>query len=175
MTDADDAVRLGRMTGPLRRAVLRAVRMAADLPDLPEAQIEVLRVLAAGSPLTSGDLAARLHLARPTTSNLVTTMGRQGLVERDHVGDDLRRVVIRPTARALDLLARYDRTSHQLLAQALDTLDDDARRAVVAALPALEQLTAALTAMSPPTVARDHSASWIRPADATTRSHRPRR
>lgn len=158
MAASDDAVRLGRMTGPLRRAVLRAVRVAADLPDLPEAQIEVLRVLAAESQLSSGELAERLQLARPTTSNLITSMERQDLVRREHVDDDLRRVVIRPTRHALDLLSRYDRTSHRLLADALDSLDGDARHAIVAALPALEELTATLVAMSTPTV-RGHSAS----------------
>jgi len=158
MSDIDDAVRLGRMTGPLRRAVLRAVRVAADLPDLPEAQIEVLRVLAAESELASGELAERLRLARPTTSNLVTTMERQGLVAREQIGDDLRRVVIRPTAEALDLLARYDRTSHRLLSEALGGLDAEDRRAVVAALPALEELTARLVTMSSESV-QGHSAS----------------
>jgi DNA-binding MarR family transcriptional regulator len=159
MTDTDDAARLGRLTGPLRRAVLRSVRVAADLPDLPEAQIEVLRALAAETSLASGDLAERLRLARPTTSNLLTTMQRQGLVEREHVGEDLRRVVVRPTRRALDLLARYDRASRQVLADALGSLDDDARRAVVAALPALEGLTAALVAMSSADAVERHSAS----------------
>jgi DNA-binding MarR family transcriptional regulator len=86
-------------------------------------------------------------------------MQRQGLVEREQVGDDLRRVVIRPTPRALELLARYDRASRQVLADALGSLDADARRAVVAALPALEELTAALVAMSSADPVERHSAS----------------
>ena len=159
MSDTGDAVRLGQMTGPLRRAVLRAVRVAADLPDLPEAQIEVLRVLAAETSLTSGELAARLRLARPTTSNLLTTMRRQGLVESERIDGDLRRVVVRPTPHALDLLARYDRASRQVLTDALDSLGGDARRAIVAAVPALEELTATLVAMSSPATVERHSAS----------------
>ena len=159
MSDVDDAVRLGQMTGPLRRAVLRAVRVAADLPDLPEAQIEVLRVLAAEPSLASGELSARLRLARPTTSNLLTTMRRQGLLERDRADGDLRRVVVRPTPHALDLLARYDRASRQVLSEALGSLGGDARRAVVAAVPALEELTTALVAMSSPGTVERHSAS----------------
>ncbi|WP_299572125.1 MarR family winged helix-turn-helix transcriptional regulator [uncultured Williamsia sp.] len=159
MTDTDDAVRLGQMTGPLRRAVLRAVRIAADLPDLPEAQIEVLRVLAAETSLASGELAARLRLARPTTSNLLTTMRRQGLVERERIGEDLRRVVVRPTPHALDLLARYDRASRQVLSTALDSLGADARQAVVAAVHAFEELTTVLDAMSSPVAVERHSAS----------------
>ena len=159
MTDTDDAVRLGQMTGPLRRAVLRAVRVAADLPDLPEAQIEVLRVLAAETSLASGELAARLRLARPTTSNLLTTMRRQGLVERERIDEDLRRVVVRPTPHALDLLARYDRASRQVLSTALDSLGADARQAVVAAVPAFEELTTVLDAVSSPVAVERHSAS----------------
>ncbi|MGZ8179514.1 MarR family winged helix-turn-helix transcriptional regulator [Williamsia sp. SKLECPSW1] len=155
-TTTDDATRLGRMSGPLRRAMLRAVRVAADLPDLPEAQIEVLRVLAVEPQISSGDLATRLRMARPTTSNLVTTMVRQGLVEREPSGGDLRRVVIRPTAHALELLTRYDRAGRQVLSDALASLDPDEREAVVAALPALEALTAVLVEMSTSTA--DHPA-----------------
>src|ERR1044072_3048564 len=39
----DTATDLGRLIGPLRRAVLLRTRRAEDLPDLPEAQIELLR------------------------------------------------------------------------------------------------------------------------------------
>lgn len=42
------AAELSRLLGPLRRAVLRTTRSAEDLPDLPEAQIELLRVLTDG-------------------------------------------------------------------------------------------------------------------------------
>ncbi|GAA2047815.1 MarR family winged helix-turn-helix transcriptional regulator [Williamsia deligens] len=158
MAMSDDATRLGQMTGPLRRAVLRAVRLAADLPDLPEAQIEVLRVLVTESTVTSSALADRLGLARPTASNLVTTMVRHGLLAREPVDGDLRRVAIRATPHARDLLRRYDRTSRTLLADALTRMDPAAREAIVVALPAFEQLTSVLTEMASPTV-RDHSAS----------------
>ncbi|MCZ9343501.1 hypothetical protein NGM37_37680, partial [Streptomyces sp. TRM76130] len=58
---------LGGLLGPLRRAVLRSTRNAEGLPDLPEAQIELLRALAtAPDGLSPGAAAARLRIAPST-------------------------------------------------------------------------------------------------------------
>ncbi|MGW7521149.1 MarR family transcriptional regulator, partial [Streptomyces sp. NPDC054796] len=77
------AAGLGGLLGPLRRAVLRATRNSEGLPDLPEAQIELLRTLStAPEGLSPGAVAARLRVARSTVSNLVRVMSAAGLVER---------------------------------------------------------------------------------------------
>lgn len=140
------AAELSRTIGPLRRAMLRAARLAAGLPDLPEAQIQVLRSLAGKSPQTSGDLAAGLQLARPTVSNVIRAMTADDLVTRVPGADDLRQVLIAPTPRALDLLHRYDEAAGAVLDEILGGLDDDARAVLAHALPVLDGLTAALVA-----------------------------
>ncbi|MET8468964.1 MarR family winged helix-turn-helix transcriptional regulator [Streptomyces sp. NPDC006422] len=146
ITEADQAAasELSHLLGPLRRAVLRATRNAADLPDLPEAQIELLRVLADG-PLPARETADRLRVAPSTVSNLVKSMRAAGLVERRSRPDDARTVLLAATAKATDLLDRYDHASAAALARGIEHLTPQERTALRAALPALSRLAAGLT------------------------------
>lgn len=138
------AAELGRLLGPLRRALLRRTREAADLPDLPEAQIQLLRVLEAEQPLGTREVADRLRLAPSTVSNLVRTMSGNGLVQRRVSERDLRSTELAATDHALQLLRRYDAASDATMREALDDLGPQDRRAVVDALPALRKLVESL-------------------------------
>jgi DNA-binding MarR family transcriptional regulator len=134
------AAELSRLLGPLRRALLRATRSAEGLPDLPEAQIELLRVLADAGRISPRDAAARLRVAPSTVSNLVRTATAAGLVERTASSADLRTVELSPTPTALHLLGRYDRTSAATLAEAVARLGDDDARTITQAVPVLGRL-----------------------------------
>jgi DNA-binding MarR family transcriptional regulator len=138
------AIEFSRLLGPLRRAVLRASRQAADLPDLPEAQIEVLRLLVADGPLSPREAATALQVAPSTISNLVKTLRTAGLVSRDTDPDDARTAKLSATTTALDLLDRYDRASATALQRSLAQLPADERERLNAALPALRSLTTTL-------------------------------
>ncbi|MFF8373210.1 MarR family winged helix-turn-helix transcriptional regulator [Streptomyces lydicus] len=141
----DTATEFGRLIGPLRRAVLRT-RRAADLPDLPEAQIELLRSLAEAGPLSPRQAADRLRLAPSTISNLVRAMTAAGLVERKPSATDLRTVLLIASPTALEMLHTYDRTSTAALHRALANLPPDSREAIEHAVPALAELLTALEA-----------------------------
>lgn len=143
-TDGSDATtqvarKLSDRIGPFRRALLRTSREVADLPDLPDAQVEVMRALT-GSTTTPSALAARLGLARSTVSNLVSAMESVGLVERRLAAGDGRRTELRLTALAEERLAAYDEASTAVLVEALGRLAPEDRTALAAALPALEHL-----------------------------------
>ncbi|MEU9443533.1 MarR family winged helix-turn-helix transcriptional regulator [Streptomyces sp. NPDC048304] len=143
--DPDEvALELGRLLGPLRRAVFRATRSVEGLPELPEAQIELLRVLAAEGALAPREAAARLRIAPSTVSNLVKAMAAAALVERTPDPHDARAVVLTPSSRALDLLARYDRASTSALSRAVGALPAADRETLAAALPVLEGLVPAV-------------------------------
>lgn len=144
MSVMETAAEFGRLLGPLRRSVLRATRNAGGLPDLPEAQIELLRTLVAASPLSPAEAARRLGVANSTVSNLVKAMTNSGLVRREQAPGDFRGVLLAPTGTALDLLDRYDRTSSAALAEAIDRLSPDDRVIVAEAVPVLRRLTAEL-------------------------------
>lgn len=139
----DVASEFGRLIGPLRRAVLRT-RMAEDLPDLPEPQIELLRALEAVGTATPSDLAAQLRVAPSTISNLLRTMTASGLVRRTPSTVDLRTAQLGLSAPSRDMLDRYDRSSTAALRRAIARLTKDDRAAVERALPALRALLAAL-------------------------------
>ena len=85
MVDATDEMgeSLMRLLPPLRRAIVQAVRAAEGLPELPEAQVLMLRTLETSGPVTPGQLADELHLARPTVSNLVRELVNNGLLDRN--------------------------------------------------------------------------------------------
>ncbi|WP_425826439.1 MarR family winged helix-turn-helix transcriptional regulator [Streptomyces fractus] len=140
-TPPDLATEFGRLIGPLRRAVLRS-RQSVGLPDLPEAQIELLRVLAGADEegIPPRAVAERLRVAPSTVSNLVRTMTASGLVERTPSTKDLRTARLTATPRALDMLDRYDRASTTALNEAIQRLTPRGRDALEAALPALDDL-----------------------------------
>ena len=140
----DTAAALSQLLGPLRRAVMRSARSAGDLPELPDAQIELLRALAARPGATPRAVADQLRMAPSTISNLVKTMTASGLVERHHSPDDLRVVGLTATDTALELLERYDRTSTVALAEAIASLSTPDEAVLSRALPVLRQLLTAL-------------------------------
>lgn len=140
-----DAARLAAVISPLRRALLAATRAEAGLPELSEAQIDVLRTLPRGVRRGPAEISAVLRLSRPTVSNLLGTMETEGLIERGPDPSDGRRVVVRASERALDLFDRFDAVNSALVARVGLALDDADRAALGAALPALERLCAALT------------------------------
>jgi DNA-binding MarR family transcriptional regulator len=136
---------LSSLLGPLRRAVLRRTRAAEGLPDLPEAQIELLRLLVARGGLPPSRAAAELNVAQSTISNLLRAMTAEKLVDRLPTPGDGRGAMLVASARARVLLDRYDRASAAMLREALAGLPPTDRRAVEYAVPALRRLLAALS------------------------------
>jgi len=137
---SERAASLSHLLGPLRRSLLRAAQGAGDLPDIPDAQIELLRTLAQSDGATPGALAAELGLARSTVSNLVKTMAASGLVDRSLSDSDGRSTVLSPSPAARALLDRYDRASATLLDEVFDRLSADERARIDGALPVLQRL-----------------------------------
>ncbi|AMY22796.1 MarR family winged helix-turn-helix transcriptional regulator [Rhodococcoides fascians] len=142
------ATELGRQLGPLRRSLLRATRDIAQLPDIADSHIEVMRALAAEPSMSPGRLATRLNLARSTVSNLIRAMVDAGLVERSITAGDLRGATLTASPKAVKLLAEYDAASSRVLADALDELSRHNREAIAAALPALAEITSILSRRS---------------------------
>ncbi|WP_280365334.1 MarR family winged helix-turn-helix transcriptional regulator [Nocardia wallacei] len=132
------------LLGPLRRAVLRRTRTAEDLPDLPDAQIELLRLLVTTGGLAPSRAAAELRMAQSTISNLIRTMAAADLVERRNQPTDGRGALLVASARAHRLLDRYDHASAAILRETLETLTAADRHALESALPALQRLVQAL-------------------------------
>ncbi|WP_394551744.1 MarR family winged helix-turn-helix transcriptional regulator [Agromyces sp. MMS24-JH15] len=135
-----DAGRLAAVISPLRRTLLAAAREREGLPDLPDAQIEVIRALPRGTVASPGQLAERLGLGRSTVSNLLAAMERRGLVARRTSTDDRRHVEVVASAVALGHFDRFDEASAAILADAAAALAPEDLDALAAAIPALERL-----------------------------------
>lgn len=144
-----DAARFAAVISPLRRALLAATRADADLPELSEAQIDVLRTLPRGTSRGSAEIADTLRLGRSTVSNLLGAMQAEGLIVRSPDPADGRRVVVQASARALDLFDRFDAAHSALVERATSALSAVDRAALALAVPALEQLCAVLTSSAP--------------------------
>ena len=144
-----DAARLAAVISPLRRALLAATRAEARLPELSDSQIDVIRALPRGTSRGPAEIASRLRLSRPTVSNLLGAMESEGLVERTPAASDGRRIVVRASARALDLFDRFDAANSALVAEATTRLGEDERAALAAAVPALERLCDVLGGSEP--------------------------
>jgi DNA-binding MarR family transcriptional regulator len=141
-----DATRLAAVISPLRRALLAAARERENLPDIPDAQIEVIRALPRDAVASPSGLADSLGLGRSTISNLLAAMERSGLVTRTARTDDRRQVDVAASAKALGFFDRFDRSSAAIVADAAATLSATDRQALEAAVPALERLRDALLA-----------------------------
>jgi DNA-binding MarR family transcriptional regulator len=124
----------------LGRALVQSTRSAGHLPALPESQVAVLRRLSHTGGLTPAQLAADLHLARPTISNLVRDLTADGLIERRPAPTDGRSVVLVPTARAEGMLNAFRQGRSEVMAHALAGLSAQEREQLAASLPAFKKL-----------------------------------
>lgn len=139
-----DATRLAAVISPLRRALLAATREREGLPDIPDAQIEVIRALPRGTMSSPSGLADQLGLGRSTVSNLLASMERAGLIARRARSDDRRAVDVVASAEALGYFDRFDAASAAIVADAAASLSPEDQAALDAAIPALERLRDAL-------------------------------
>jgi len=133
----------------LRRALRRTVRLDDPSGGRPVAQVEVLQMLGETGPIRLGELAARLNLAQSTVSGLVTDLVNAGLVDRTADARDRRALVLALTDAGRALLDTWDAAHQKRLAAALRSLETDDRDHVLAAVPALARLAAALNAGDP--------------------------
>jgi DNA-binding MarR family transcriptional regulator len=130
----------------LWRAAARVAHADESLPPLPEAQIEVLHVLAARGPMSPAQIAGALQLARPTVSNLIRVMTDRGLVKRWRSDTDGRAVLLSLTADAEALMESVRRRRVEAFGRALSPLPASVRAQLTLAVPVLVQLQQALEA-----------------------------
>jgi len=144
LTDRDGAVRLARVLGRLRRSLNREVRAGtADLP-LPEAQLEILRLVRHRPGLRIHDAAAELRLAPNTVSTLVHRLSGEGLLELEPDAADGRVTRLRLSAAADARMRQWRDRRAEILSSRLRDLDSADREAVSRVLPVLDAIAASL-------------------------------
>jgi DNA-binding MarR family transcriptional regulator len=133
-----ERVRAERFAELFRAVYLTYHRRDGPRSQLPGASRAVLEHLALAGPLTVGEAAAHLARAQSVVSEIVTHLGRQGLLEREPDPADRRRTLVWLTAHGHDTLRR-DREvlSVDLLTQALARLPPGRADEMIAGLRAL--------------------------------------
>lgn len=135
-----DAARLAAVISPLRRTLLTVTRARADLPDIPDAQVEILRALPRGTVTSPGELASALGLRKSSVSNLLASMERSGLISRRPSPEDRRGVQVLASASALGHFESFDATSTSVITEAASRLEPEEQAVLAAAVPVLEKL-----------------------------------
>jgi DNA-binding MarR family transcriptional regulator len=151
--DADAVARLRRSIGRLARAM----NQSAASEDLTPTQASVLAVVVAHERVGLSALA-RVEGLNPTLlSRVVSKLEGLGLIERAADEDDQRAVVARATAAGREKDARIRARRTDELLGVLGRLPPATAAALLAALPAFEELTDAI---------REPAAAGRRPAGA---------
>lgn len=129
------AARLRLVVGRLHRRIRIDGQEA-----VPPLQLSALATVEQHGPLRLSELARREAVTAPTMSRVLTALDEQGLVVRTPDPDDARGLRIVLSERGADTLREVRSTRTALVARRLARLDAEQRRAVQAAMPALEAL-----------------------------------
>jgi DNA-binding MarR family transcriptional regulator len=118
----------------------RILRETHDRTALTTQQTFVLSHLMATDPLPITDLAEADGRAVSTMAEIVTRMAKAGLVEKGNGIDDRRQVLVSITPKGRAAVEANLRQRTKSLAERIEGLSSEERRALAAALPALWRL-----------------------------------
>ncbi|MEV4712598.1 winged helix-turn-helix domain-containing protein [Micromonospora sp. NPDC049374] len=139
MTD-ETLDQLGAALSDLHRVLRRRAIQRTGRAALPDAQVEVLRLVQRQPGISVREAAERLGTAANTVSTLVGELTTAGLLRRDRDPADRRTVRLKLTDVAYERIAAYGQYRRELLAAALAGLDATDRERLRAAAPALSRL-----------------------------------
>jgi DNA-binding MarR family transcriptional regulator len=140
------APELAQTIGRLRRAIRHQTRLEWGASPLPEAQLELVRLVRARPGLRPREAAEALGVLPNTISTLLTSLEGMGLLERRRGGADARCVQIHLTPAAFERIASWQDRRQAVVATALDRLAPADRAAIAGSLPALGRLAQAMGA-----------------------------
>lgn len=144
----------------LRRALRRGARVADPANPLAVAQLELLSALAERPGARPGELARLLHMRPNTVTTIVNALTGQGMIERATPDGDRRAVELTVTDAGQQAVHAWQATNAAVLHLALSTLPPRQRRALTAAIPALDALAEAVDRLAdlPPEPSPDRGA-----------------
>jgi DNA-binding MarR family transcriptional regulator len=129
------AARLRLVVGRLHRRIRIDGRES-----IPPLQLSALASVEQHGPLRLSELARREAVTAPTMSRVLAALDEQGLVIRTADPQDARGVLISLSEAGAARLAEVRNHRTALVARRLARLDEDQRRTLADALPALEAL-----------------------------------
>jgi len=138
------ATELADAVGRVRRAIRQRMRQELGAPTRPEAQLELMRLVGLEPGVRVQEAATALGVAPNTVSTLVKQLVTAGVLERraDQVDGRACRLFLTSSARARWEVRRDRR--ERAVRSALGQLPAEDRRAIAAAVPALNRLVRVL-------------------------------
>jgi DNA-binding MarR family transcriptional regulator len=128
----------------LRRALRRGARVADPGNTLAVAQLELLAALAEHPGARPGQLARLLNMRPNTVTTIVNALSAREMLDRVAAEDDRRAVRLTVTEAGRQAVLAWQVTNAAVLHLALSTLPARQRRALAAAVPALDALARAV-------------------------------
>lgn len=155
MTDTDgrgapSSAAVARLRLVIARLYRQLAQASGDDLTLTYAQLSALARTQEHGPLRIGELAAHEQVAAPSLTRTVAPLLGAGLVAKQPDPSDGRSWLVSITPEGAEVLARIRRTRSELLARRMARLDADQLDALLAALPALEQLLTDPQPQEPP-------------------------
>ncbi|GAA5116287.1 MarR family winged helix-turn-helix transcriptional regulator [Pseudonocardia adelaidensis] len=143
--DTDAAIRLRRVISKLARSM----NESASSEELTPTQASVLGVVVARGPIRISAVA-ELEGVNPTMlSRVMGVLEQKGLIERSSATSDQRGVVAEATVEGREKSKRILERRTAILFAVVEQLPPETAAALLAALPALEELTAAFAERRP--------------------------
>jgi len=143
-SDQSELTELPSRTRSVIARLSRRLRKTRAGADLTTSQFQVLATTTRHGPVGLTRLAALEGLNPTMLSRIVGKLEADGLVGRTPDPNDGRVAVLTTTRKGRDLVARVRRERTDALSLVIDGLDEDQRRALVAALPVLESMAEVL-------------------------------
>ena len=128
----------------LRRALRRGARAADPANTLAVAQLELLAALTEHPRSRPGQLARRLNMRANTVTTIVNALSDREMLSRVTSADDRRAVELTVTEAGRQDVHSWQAVNAAMLHEALSTLPARQRRALAAAVPALDALARAV-------------------------------
>jgi len=128
----------------LRRALRRGARVADPDNSLAVAQLELLSALVENPGSRPGQLAHLLHVRPNTVTTIVNALAAHGMLSRVSSDNDRRAIELTATLTGQEAVRKWQATNAGVLHLALSTLPAQQRRALAAAVPALDALARAV-------------------------------
>lgn len=158
----DSSYGLARMERALFR-MLKALVFRADpnspLVELPLSQFKCLRAIGEQQGQKMNDIAHRLEIKLPATSQIVDRLVRRGMVERRADPDDRRVVRLHLSESAQGILADFDAARKARMAATAARLDQRAMRKVIDGLELLADASESVAAKKRETMSPAHEDS----------------
>ncbi|MGW5350720.1 MarR family transcriptional regulator [Streptomyces sp. NPDC004031] len=137
---APSSAAVARLRLIIARLYRQLAQASGDDLNLTYAQLSALARTQQHGPLRIGELAAHEQVAAPSLTRTVAPLLGAGLVVKQPDPSDGRSWLVSITPEGAQVLSRIRRTRSELLARRMARLDADQLDALLAALPALEQL-----------------------------------